>query len=66
MFNEANPDVQISYQKALRLLKKIKQMHDDCLLPYDNVIPMTWVEEALGKSAYTRKKKKKVLSSPPN
>lgn len=59
MFNEANPDVQISYQKALQLLKKIKQMHDDCLLPYDNVIPMTWVEEALGKSAYTRKKKKK-------
>lgn len=65
LFNEANPSGQISYQKALQLLKKIKQMHEDCLLPSENVIPMTWIEEALGKGAYIRKKKK-VLPSPPN
>ena len=65
LFNEANPSGQISYQKALQLLKRIKQMHEDCLLPSENVIPMTWVEEALGKGAYIRKKKK-VLPSLPN
>ncbi|WP_143404414.1 hypothetical protein [Merdibacter massiliensis] len=57
LFNEANPDGHIGYPKALQLLKKIKEMHGDCLLPSENVIPMTWVEEALGKGAYIRKKK---------
>ena len=58
LYNAANATNQISYPRALKLLKQIKAMHDDCLLPYDNVIPMTWVEEALGKGAYARKKKK--------
>ena len=52
-------------QRRCSYSKKLNRCTRIVLLPSENVIPMTWVEEALGKGAYIRKKKK-VLPSPPN
>lgn len=48
MFNEKNPTLKMSYIKARELFKTIRNRYPNAILPYDNVIPKSWVDESLG------------------
>lgn len=48
MFNSKNPNIKMSMPKARKFLKMIREHYPDAILPYDNVIPKSWVDESLG------------------
>ena len=48
MFNEKNPNNKMSYPRARKFLKMIQERYPDAILPYNNVVPKSWIEESLG------------------
>lgn len=47
MFNAKNPGIKMSLPKARKFLKTIRDRYPNAILPYDNVIPKSWVDESL-------------------
>lgn len=52
----ANAGCNISYQRAIKIKRELKEEHSEVKLPDKRVIPLKWVYETYGNMAYEKEK----------